>query len=50
MNVENLITRVAQMVAFGVSIEEIRATLIEAGCDEGQAYLIYVAGRIMANG
>lgn len=50
MNVEKLIVRVAQMVAFGVSVADIRVALIEAGCSEEQAYLIYVAGRIMANG
>jgi len=49
MNVENLITRVAQMIAFGVPVEDIRAALIEAGCSEEQAYLVFIAGRIMAN-
>lgn len=48
MNTENLIRRVAQMIAFGVSVEEIRETLIASGCDEGQAFLVYAAARIVA--
>ena len=50
MNIENLILRAAQLVSFGVPVEEIRATLIKEGCSEEQAYLVFVAGRIMANG
>jgi len=50
MNIENLILRAAQMVSFGVPVADIRAALIEAGCSEEQAYLVFVAGRIMANG
>ena len=50
MNTEKLIVRVAQMIAFGVSVADIRVILRNEGCSEEEAYLIYVAGRIMANG
>ena len=46
MNIENLIGRTAQMISFGVSVEEIHEMLIEAGCDEGLAFLIYAAACI----
>jgi|DEB19_MinimDraft_3_1074340.scaffolds.fasta_scaffold12246_1 hypothetical protein len=49
-NIEKLIIRAAQMISFGIAVEDIRAALIEEGCSSEQAYLVYVAGRLMASG
>ena len=50
IDTENLIMRATQLSCFGVSVEEIHDMLIEAGCDEGQAFLIWTAARIQARG
>lgn len=46
-NVENLILRVAHMIAYGVPVGEIREFLLKNQCDEGQAFLIFTAARLL---
>jgi hypothetical protein len=47
---EAMITKAAQMIAFGASTDEIRAALLETGASEVDVYLAVMAARILARG
>jgi len=45
--VERRINSVAQAICWGVPVYEIRETLVNEGVTEEQAYLIYVAAKVL---
>ena len=49
MDIENTIQRVAKLVEYGSSKEEIRECIISSGHSEEQAFLIYIAGKLLLN-
>ena len=49
MDIENIIQRVTKLVEYNSSKEEIREYIISSGYSEEQAFLIYIAGKLLLN-
>ena len=49
MDIENTIQRVTKLVEYNSSKEEIREYIISSGYSEEQAFLIYIAGKLLLN-
>lgn len=47
---ERIIARIRQLIAFGLSVQEIHDTVVCADCDEGMFYLCFRAAETMDGG
>ena len=45
---EKIVQRVAQMVAYGVDIDDVRSFLLGEGYTDEEAYLVFSAARVLA--
>lgn len=50
MNIEHYIRMSAQMLAFRASTDEIHGFLIEEGLTEENAYLVFIAAKLLEKG